>query len=705
MRTLRVLAILTKRQMTDDGPLLIGAFAGAMVFLLVLGLLAFIYPQGLLLHVVAILLVLPFLLGMGFFTLGSVQVRGDEHRGIPPMLSVLCVTSSQVILARIIAGTTFVIVIAGGLDLAITGAVISGFVQWPESLVPGGFIDLFAAHLLMGAGCYLLGLSVGQCHAVLGRLLGLLVFVPLLVSLIVSKGLGQSLAIVLVPLLGALLACQLIHKRRSHFSCMSIGFVVLTLVLIPLFWLRHAQQLLMSPVVFRDAGRTTISSYDLLDPLGERDPNSAGFTVRASVCSGILRMWSGDVHFLQPAGAIIDVIEHHGAKKYGYPIYRHYFGSYPGFCYDKRRKLFVHNAGQGTLYAGLEGIARAPVKSIGRFLSPVACWADQRNLIIFDLQSRCFYAIHADLQDIRSGPSITEPAFQPVNVISPRLRSEACSVRGYHGGFHEGILRTDYSGEFYVPVVEESGDISVLDVNSLTLRRGAGCLPRPYTIFGRGSSRPRDLYDYEMKPIFVHPKGAYAGLLVASLSRRDAVATLAVFDREGRPLEPAHSAHFPMWAPVTYMIESLHPPVLTLASFFTAYNFEAGATHRALFLMPNSFVALQRDRETSFLFQFLAAVLFLLPALLVSGFLSWRVVRDARVMGVSRRARRLWWLGTLAFGLPAYITYRLTRPRIALALCRDCGRGRRVDMDACHHCGSGWDVPVLEPPAWRVTSP
>jgi hypothetical protein len=27
-----------------------------------------------------------------------------------------------------------------------------------------------------------------------------------------------------------------------------------------------------------------------------------------------------------------------------------------------------------------------------------------------------------------------------------------------------------------------------------------------------------------------------------------------------------------------------------------------------------------------------------------------------------------------------------------------------VDQEACHHCGAGWSVPVLEPPAWRVTS-
>jgi hypothetical protein len=183
--------------------------------------------------------------------------------------------------------------------------------------------------------------------------------------------------------------------------------------------------------------------------------------------------------------------------------------------------------------------------------------------------------------------------------------------------------------------------------------------------------------------------------------------SVAVFDRKGKLIESAQrqSGLPPSHLLTKYICESLHPPILALASFFTAYSFEAGAAHRALFLMPNSFVALQRDRETRFIFQFLFALLFLVPALALAGFLSRRVVRDATLMGLPRHTRWLWGIGTQAFGLPAYLTYRLTRPRVALALCRDCGQSRRVDQEACHHCGGGWNAPVLEPPAWRVTSP
>jgi hypothetical protein len=87
---------------------------------------------------------------------------------------------------------------------------------------------------------------------------------------------------------------------------------------------------------------------------------------------------------------------------------------------------------------------------------------------------------------------------------------------------------------------------------------------------------------------------------------------------------------------------------------------------------------------------------------LFSGVLGWRVVRDAEILGLSRNTRQLWLLGTLAFGLAAYITYRLTRPKITLVSCVHCGKSRRPDMDTCHWCNSLWHVPESTPPNWRV---
>jgi hypothetical protein len=117
--------------------------------------------------------------------------------------------------------------------------------------------------------------------------------------------------------------------------------------------------------------------------------------------------------------------------------------------------------------------------------------------------------------------------------------------------------------------------------------------------------------------------------------------------------------------------------------------------------MPNSFVAMARDYQGNIFYMFVI-VLLMLPGLLLAGILAWRVNRDSAEIGLSPNARRFWLIATLAFGLVGYITYKLTRPSITLVTCANCGNPRRPDMEKCHRCGSGWHVPEITPPHWRV---
>jgi hypothetical protein len=152
-----------------------------------------------------------------------------------------------------------------------------------------------------------------------------------------------------------------------------------------------------------------------------------------------------------------------------------------------------------------------------------------------------------------------------------------------------------------------------------------------------------------------------------------------------------------------YLAETIHPPILSFGSFYTAYGIDAAAGHRALFLLPNSFIAMQgRIDYGNFMTRLLSALWFMLPSIIFSIWLATRVNKNAVIVGLSENARLYWILGTLGFGLVAYITYRLTRPRITLITCQNCGKMRRPDMDRCHRCNSKWFVPELVPPAWRV---
>jgi len=286
-----------------------------------------------------------------------------------------------------------------------------------------------------------------------------------------------------------------------------------------------------------------------------------------------------------------------------------------------------------------------------------------------------------------------------------------------------------------------------------------GWLPKPGTYFADARdgipARPQDLLGYQVEPLaltthffgenpedkkvfFGEPyleaiksspsrvEKKYLGMFAAGLSRDGTALTLSVFDEKGKQIKSAESSFTqrkgqrtvsyrsskavffePPWAStfttVKYLAENLHPPILSLGSYFTASAFEASDGHRGLFLLPNSFISKWgREQSGNFVERFFGAFSWIFPSIIFSIWLATRVRKNAIVVGLSDNARLYWMIGTLAFGLAAYITYRLTRPGITLVTCQNCGKMRRPDMDRCHRCKSEWLVPELTPPAWRV---
>jgi hypothetical protein len=319
----------------------------------------------------------------------------------------------------------------------------------------------------------------------------------------------------------------------------------------------------------------------------------------------------------------------------------------------------------------------------------------------------------------------------------------------------------DFYAGLYLLVLDETGRIDRLDKKTLTFAGTAGRLPVPPTLFGYESTiMPRGLLAYDVWPLsltthffetteekqeskkvfFGEPPGSsnppptriekkYLGLLAASLSHDGTSLALTAYDengvqnriehtkltryRDGRRVTSIPSSKAVLfeapWAPATtickYLTENLHPPILSLASYFTAKYFEAASGHRALFLLPNSFIALRAragNKNINVAERFFSALSLMSPAIILAIVLAHIVNKDAVVVGLSKNARLYWVFGTLAFGPVAYITYRLTRPKMTLVTCQNCGKPRRPDMDKCHRCKSGWHVPELTPPLWRV---
>jgi len=158
----------------------------------------------------------------------------------------------------------------------------------------------------------------------------------------------------------------------------------------------------------------------------------------------------------------------------------------------------------------------------------------------------------------------------------------------------------------------------------------------------------------------------------------------------------------PHKAACRFALENLQPPVLALSSYFTASRPEI-YRHSKLFIQPDSFVAmLARKSNLNIIADLSLALLIISPSIILSILLAVLLRKDAVAVGLSKRTKLYWTIGTIAFGLSAYITYKLTKPKITLVTCINCGRLRRPDMARCHRCGSKWLVPELTPPTWRV---
>jgi len=575
------------------------------------------------------------------------------------------------------------------------------------------------------------------------------------------------------------------------------GFVVLTLLSIPLFWFRFFCQTSLSVNMPRDAKGVYIRPSGLVPPELEDDPNVVIHSIVSARIHSELPQSLGIFDYLI---ARFPGERHSSVYFFGSERDCMYFDKKTGqivrFYTDKQtmpdkttREKIVQ------LYIGPEGVSETPGKTLGRFIDPIidrgwlehrlrdSRWEKLRDLILYDRKLQYFFKIDFNQRTVVKGPKLGKD-FPPHKPIQIGQLSKTTFELNYLDWTPPQIKvpdkkdpnRTDLRTELkpiiptfhdcdagpYLLVLDETGRVDLLDKETLEFVKRtpefpgvAGRLPGPETYFGsKGSAvTPRELLGYNVWPlalttyffenpeevrvtfgdpsyIFKRPPARverkYLGMFAASLSRDGTALALAVFDENGREIkteysrlpkyEEGHTTYVESskaaffgapWSPVLtigkYLAENLHPPLLSVASYFTASAFEAASSHRAMFFLPNSFIAMKAgDRGENIAERFISALGWILPSIILAIWLSIRVSKDAVILGFSENARLYWIMGTLAFGLTAYITYRLTRPKITLVTCPNCGKMRRPDMAKCHRCKSDWHVPELIPPAWRV---
>jgi len=756
-QAVRVLLTLIKSQLIDNAIYFVVAAVIAAV--LVVAVIAVTLSEELTYlssYALALILTTPIFFCIGSYAVGLTQTYIDRTIGISALLPTQPVRDWQIFLARFVIGTLVILTVLG--PLAITGAILWRLLGPPQWLFHGWVADVFIGFSLTCMTCYCLGFYAGRRAEKLASALRPLPLTVIILLLVIIKGFGRPLLIVLVPLLVLLLFLCCKRSIGQSMKTVATGFMVIFFLIIPLSLGRYVYDGIL---VAKIDATAKISPSGVLRPEIENDPN----ITEHSEASGSVNPWPWHRcivhallgshsweftkrfyagHYLLEDSGIIQYFEslEKGVRHSYYPL-----GTWGPFielihfdevggqlvCHHKELESYLEKDtwewdGAVVLYVGPEGMSTNRHEAIGQFESPVIYlrlaseWLKRPPVsFVYDKKTHRFFAFDFEAQTMRIGPKLPHGPICPVDIgYSEEADLFAVSFSHPHHTYSRyQVPPENLTTKGYLPVFNESGRIDLLDPNTLELRGPAGYLPRPRTPAGWAAAKLRDLLGYDVDIISLRPRigpplkgdmeGEYLGLVTGSLSRQGMWASVAIFDKDGRLVKTAHSeANFfkQPWGPALsvakYFFESLHPPVSTLASFFTAYSFDARSTHRALFLMPNSFVAMTRDYQGNIFYMFVIVLLLMLPGLLLAGVLAWRVDRDAVEIGLSLNARRLWLAGTLCFGLVGYTTYRLTRPVIALVTCANCGNPRRPDMEKCHRCGSPWHVPELTPPPWRV---
>jgi len=757
----RTLLILLKRQLIDDAVYFVAALVLSII--LTLGITIAVlsdeptHPSA---YTIWLFVALAIFVTAGPCGLAILQAYFDRISGVEEWLRESPVTDGQRLAARMTVGGA--IILTGLAPLVVAGVLLWEFLGPPDWLVEDWYADVFSGAALLALASYCMGTQAGARATTFARTLPVLAWTPMLVVLMVIKGFGWPLAVVLV----AFMAAELLRLRNRNAwgagGTLATGLIVVVFFAVFLSAERFVFDAQLADGI--DGQEVEIGAVAL--PTPNSDIAQVSAHARSRVAAGNLlhslcwRMHRGvgrlfpwveqDMQLTEQLGVLACTRARKRGRLYetmccprwrSAPLHAVHAGQEDGRLVLRqtiKRGESQENDWTGTevLYAGPHGVSPVQAEGLGRFVSPVfgyveiwgrASFEPRTFIVVYDPRCRRFLRIDIDEQTMDRGPQLQVDC-APVTIGSVLQ----------DGRLEIGVTTTDTredsgsgpASQVLVAVVNESGRVDLLDLNTLQVVGTCGTLPALGHMRGQHVARPSDLLDADVRLLVLpsdrgsrsglwSPSGQvaalssrqrYVGMAAAALSPRGTCLSLAVFDEHGKEVKTEHATSRMLASPwlvvpttAKFAIESLHPPVLALASFFTAYHFDAGASHRAIFLMPNSFVALQRDRRTHPVFQFLLALLFMVPGLSLAGLLGKWVVKDARVIGLSPRARRLWFLGTLAFGLPAYITYRRVRPKTILTHCRNCGRLRRSDRDRCHHCGSPWATPSLDPPPWHLT--
>ena len=133
---------------------------------------------------------------IGCAGMGVSQMYTDKNRKISAFLSGLPVTRDRILTARIITGLLAILIII--LPSTITGKILWRLFAPPIPIYSGLIFDISTVSFLMLFSCYCIGLQTGWTSSKITPTLGAMVLTVILLPLILVKGLGLHIKVILI---------------------------------------------------------------------------------------------------------------------------------------------------------------------------------------------------------------------------------------------------------------------------------------------------------------------------------------------------------------------------------------------------------------------------------------------------------------------------------------------------------------------------
>jgi len=191
---------LIKREIQDHIVYFIGAAVFAVFFIIMsISILHNYNPRhgppvfAILIGVPAVTIVI-----FGIGAMGATQMYLDKTRKISALLSTLATSRNRILLARIIAGILAILTLL--VPLTIAAVILMRFftILIPIPMFPGMVFEISVVVFLMAFACYCIGLQTGWNSNPVTPSLGALFLTCIFVPLILIKGFGVHIVVILV---------------------------------------------------------------------------------------------------------------------------------------------------------------------------------------------------------------------------------------------------------------------------------------------------------------------------------------------------------------------------------------------------------------------------------------------------------------------------------------------------------------------------